>query len=149
MGNNSKGTWVEKQMICSTPFLKLTKKATDILLLFRLRMKKSKQGKKKWVHINNGEIVFPYSEAEKKYRIPRATFRRAIDQLIELGFIDINHLGGRLLKDCTTYYLSERWEYFGTDEFVYKERPKDPRKLGFTSENWEERTGKKRKAKQK
>ena len=96
--------------------------------------------------VNNGKIVFPYCEAKKKYNIPASTFSRSIDQLIEFGLIDINHLGGGMAKDMTTYYISYRWEYYGTPEFKNKFRPKDTRGLGLTSENWEEITGKKRKA---
>ena len=108
-----------------------------------------RQGKVRWVIVNNGKIVFPYCEAKKKYGIPATTFARAIDQLIKFGLIDINHLGGRMAKDMTTYYISDRWRDYGTPEFKKQFRPKDTRGLGLTRENWEEITGKKRKASSK
>lgn len=111
--------------------------------------KLGRQGKKSWAIKNNGEIVFPYSVAQKKYGISRTQFSRALDQLIKYGLIDINHHGGGMLKDCTTYFISDSWKNYGTDKFVEKSRKKDIRKLGFTAENWEERTGKKRTVKAK
>ena len=38
------------------------------------------------------------------------------------------------------------WRDYGTPEFKKQFRPKDTRGLGLTRENWEEITGKKRKA---
>ena len=51
-----------------------------------------------------------------------------------------------MVKDMTTYYISDRWRDYGTPEFKKQFRPKDTRGLGLTRENWEEITGKKRKA---
>ena len=98
---------------------------------------------------NNGEIVFPYKEAKKTFKIPKSSFARAIDKLIEYGFIDIAHLGGGLIGDCTKYSISNRWRNYGTDNFVKKKRPKDKRGFGFTSKNWEEKTGRKRRIESK
>jgi hypothetical protein len=99
--------------------------------------------------INNGEIIFTYDEAINKFGIPRSIFSRTIDQLVNLGFIDISHHGGGLLKDCSKYAISERWRDYGKEEFINKPRKKDTRKLGFTKDNWEQQTGRKRKARSK
>lgn len=107
--------------------------------------KRGRTGKESWSVSNNGAIVFTYAEAERKFGLTRARFSRALNQLIELGFINIAHHGGGLMGDCTLYSISDRWRHYGTDQFVFKSRPKDTRKLGFTEDNWEERTGKKRK----
>jgi hypothetical protein len=56
---------------------------------------------------------------------------------------------GGMFKDMTTYYISERWKKYGTPEFEQSSRPKDTRGLGFTSQNYEERSGKKRSSKSK
>ncbi len=123
----------------------------QVLFLFLARRKMgivgSRRGKESWAITNNGEIVFPYSQAESKFGITKPRFQRALRQLIEVGFLDINHHGGGLVKDCTTYLISERWMKYGKDGFVWKTLPKDTRKFGFTPENWEKRTGKKRKSK--
>ena len=39
----------------------------------------------------------------------RSTFCRSLSQLIELGFIDITHHGGGMMKDCSKYGISERY----------------------------------------
>ena len=49
----------------------------------------------------------------------------------------------------TTYYISDRWRDYGTPDFKVKYRQKDIRGLGFTPENWEERSKKKRRTKLK
>ena len=131
---------------------KLSKTGQNVFLIFltkRQVAKVGRKGKEKTVIVNNGEIVFPYCEANKKYGIPASTFSKAIDQLIEFGLIDINHHGGGMVKDMTTYYISERWRDYGTPDFKEKTRPKDTRKLGFTAKNWEERSKKKRRNKLK
>ena len=141
----SKNIWVEREMILSPAFHKLNGRAMNVLLLFLCRRQwKQADRKGKWCTTNDGEIVFPYKEAKKRFKIPKSSFARAIDKLIEYGFIDIAHLGGGLIGDCTRYSISERWRKYETDHFVKKTRPKDTRGFGFTSKNWEEITGRKR-----
>ena len=138
---------VDRPLIFSQAYMELSGVAPKVLLWFlaRRRIEKTgRKGKEQKVIANNGEIVFPYSEAHKKFKITRPRFARAISQLVEVGFVDINHLGGGMVKDITTYYISDRWKSYGTQEFEKMERPKDTRGLGFTSENWEERSKKKR-----
>jgi hypothetical protein len=151
--SNSKNEniWIERKMILAPVFRKLNGRAKDVLLLFLYRRQWTKsEGKKgKWYTTNDGQIVFPYKEAQKRFHIPRSTFTRAIDNLIEYGFIDIARLGGGLIGDCTKYSISNRWEEYGTDKFVQKTRPKDTRGFGFNKKNWEEKTGKKRREKSK
>lgn len=142
-----KGVYLEPDWIDSKAFMALSGTASKVLIWFmrRRRMEKfGRTGKERWSVANNGEIVFTYAEAEKKFGLTRARFSRALTQLIELGFIDIAHHGGGLMGDCTLYAISDRWRNYDTDRFVFKTRPKDTRKLGFTEKNWEERTGKKR-----
>jgi len=100
-------------------------------------------------HSNNGEIIFPYAEADEKFKICRSTFCRSIDQLVKLGFIDIAHHGGGMMKDSSKYGISERWRDYNKEDFIKTSRKKDNRKLGFTKDNWEEQTGRKRKSKPK
>ena len=149
---SNKQIFFEGALIKFLASIRLTKTAVIVLLLFlqRRQLKKmGRDGKEKWVIVNNGEIVFPYCDAKKKYGIPAFTFSRAIDKLMQFGLIDINHLGGRMAKDMTTYYISDRWRDYKTSAFKEKSRRKDTRGLGLTRENWEERTGKKRKASSK
>lgn len=80
--------------------------------------------------VNNGEIQFTYQEAEER-GVTRPRFARAIDQLVELGFIDIARAGSGLHKDATQYGISDRWKEYGTDEFVAMKRPKRKLHYGF------------------
>ena len=142
-----KSIFFDKDLLLSRAYLDLTGISPQVLSLFLIRRKLSKigrKGKETWDIINNGEIVFPYSQAEIKYGITKPRFRRAINQLIEHGFLEINHHGGGMVKDCTTYIISDRWRKYGTDKFIFKSLPKDTRKLGFTSQNWEKRSRKKK-----
>ena len=148
--STSKNIWIEREMILSPAFRKLNGRAMEVLLLFLYRRQWSLPSRKgKWYTTNNGEIVFPYKEAKKRFKIPKSSFARAIDNLIEYGFIDITHLGGGLIGDCTKYSISNRWRNYDTDRFVQKKRPKDTRGFGFTAKNWEEKTGRKRRIESK
>ena len=146
----SKNIWIEREMILSPAFHKLNGRAMEVLLLFLYRRQWSLPSRKgKWYTTNNGEIVFPYKEAKDRFKIPKSSFARAIDSLIEYGFIDIARLGGGLIGDCTKYSISDRWRNYDTERFVQKKRPKDKRGFGFTAKNWEEKTGRKRRIESK
>lgn len=125
---------IDAGLVSSKAFLNLTGIAPQVYLLFlkrRRMVKLGKAGKEKWVVENDGEIVFPYAEAEDKFGISRPRFQRAIDQLVEHGFIDIAHLGGGTGKDVSKYAISTRWQHYGTNSFIQKHRQKDTRGFGF------------------
>ena len=148
--STGKGMFIPRRMHRSPAYRKLTKTSIFILMEFLYRRKVAKTGRKGGYEItNNGELIFTYAEAEKKFKIPRSTFCRSISQLVELGFIDINHPGGGMMKDCSKYGISDRWRDYGKEEFIKKSRQKDERKLGFQKKDWEKRTGRKRKIKPK
>ena len=148
---SSDGMFIPKRMHRSPAFRKLTANAILILLEFLSRRQLVKVGRRNsWVTKNNGEIVLTYSETTKKFGISRSTFRNSIDQLVTLGFIDIAHHGGGMMKDCSKYSISERWRDYGKEEFKNKSRQKDTRKLGFQAgDKWEKQTGRKRKSQSK
>jgi hypothetical protein len=139
MGANNRRSNVlvfERKIIYSEAFHKLSGIAKTVYFIFLDRRQMSKignKGKERVVITNNGDIVFSYEEALKSFNITKSRFVRALDTLIKYGFIDINHHGGGMNKDCTTYYISERWLLYGKDNFLIKTRPKDTRKLGFAS----------------
>ena len=145
------GVYLDPGLINSKAYLALSGTASKVLLWFMHRRQMTKvgrHGKEKWVISNNGEIIFTYSEAKSKFKLTRPRFQRAIDDLIGKGFIEINHLGGGMMKDSSTYTISEKWKNYGTEKFQVTPRKKDTRKLGFASGDWEERAGKKRKENQ-
>jgi len=137
-----KKMYVSRAMITSRAFLSLkTAAACQVLMIFlnKCRMEKVqwKPGTrdKEWRITNNGEIQFTYKEAKEKYGLSAGKFRRAIDELAETGFIDIAKSGFGLQKDVTLYAISNRWEKYGTDEFVPMERLKRVEQLGFSKGN--------------
>jgi hypothetical protein len=141
---------IPRRMHRSPAYRKLTATSIFILMEFMYRRKVAKAGPKGgFIIINNGELIFTYAEAWDKFKIYRSTFCRSISQLVALGFIDIHHSGGGMLKDFSKYGISERWEDFGKEKYKNILRQKDTRKLGFTKGNWMERVGSKRKLKSK
>jgi hypothetical protein len=143
------GMYFPRRMHRSSAYRKLTKSSVTVLFEFYYRRKvvwvTTKSGRKKdWIISNNGEIIFTYDDAWEKFRMHRSTFCRSISQLVELGFIDIAHHGGGMMKDASKYGISERWRGYGKEEFLKESRPKDRRGLGFTKENWGETAGKHR-----
>jgi hypothetical protein len=40
-----------------------------------------------------------------------------------------------LHKDVTLYAISDRWEKYGTDEFIVKKRPKQKQQFGFAGKS--------------
>jgi DNA-binding PadR family transcriptional regulator len=152
VSQKSRGIYLEPGLIDSQSFQKLSGTAKWVYLLFlqrRVMKKTGRKGKEKWFIENNGEIVFSYTEAQKKYGITKPRFQRALKELVEKGLIDVTHHGGGVRGDFSTYAICERWRDYGTEKFDFKTLPKDTRKLGFTKKNWEERTGKKRTKKEK
>lgn len=143
-----RGVYIDPALIESKAYLLLTGFAPQLLLIFLKRRRMRKVGRRKgkviWVIENNGEIILTYDYALKKWGITKPRFQRALKQLIEVGFLDVSHSGGGLLGDCSKYAISDRWKRFGKDDFISKTLIKDTRGFGFTSDNWEERTGKKR-----
>ena len=132
MSSNSKGIFITTDLIKSKAWLSLTGASQSVYLLFRLRCKMEKitaggkPGKRaaEWIITNNGEIVFPYAEAEKKYGISRHRFARAIDDLIAKGLLDIEDSGEGYRRIATLYRLSDRWRLYGRPDFKQRERKK-------------------------
>lgn len=134
--------FVSRRQVTSKAFLALkTAAACQVYMIFRTKCRMEKvqtrpmQREKEWRITNNGEIQFTYLEAEKKGGISVGKFTRAIDDLLRVGLIDITKTGLGLHKDESLYAISDRWEKFGTDEFVVMERPKRKQQLGFTKGN--------------
>lgn len=104
---------------------------------------KGRKGIKEVAITNNGQIIFPYSEAEE-LRVSRRTFNRVIHELIEdKGLIDIGEPGNWYDKLPTKFAISERWKHFGTNRYqaVKLERIL-PKGLGFQPGNYKGRVRK-------
>lgn len=123
---------VEKEVLKSKAWLSLGGFAPQLYMLFLLRRRMEKIGRKghgKWVCTNVDELIFPYREAEKKFGITQPRFTRAIDMLVDQGFIDIVEHGIGTARVPTKYGLSERWRKYDTPAFEPK--PREPIKRGW------------------
>ena len=124
---------IEKKLLKSKAFRSLNGNAKTIYFDFfmkrRITKTKARPGRKsERVILNNGEIEYCYSEAEKE-GLTRPVFQRALDALIEKGLIDIAHLGlGGPARDKSKYAISNRWRAYDTPEFNRKIRQKDIRR---------------------
>jgi len=67
--------------------------------------------------MNNGQIELPYKYAIEKMDIPQTTFSRCLDELVELGFLDIAEQANGLHRRATKWHLSDRWKAYNSDEF--------------------------------
>ena len=134
--------FVSRKMMTSQAFLSLkTAAACQVFMIFlnkcqweNARIRPGSRDKA-WRLANNAQIQFSYREALEKYGIKDGRFKKAIDELLRVGLIDIAHSGLGVHKDSTLYAISNRWEKFGTDEFESAERPKRTEKLGFRKGN--------------
>ena len=77
--------------------------------------------KRKYNGVNEDDISFTYEEGKKI--MSKNTFIKALDELIEHGFIYIIRPGG-LNKQCTIYGFSNEWQYYGTNAFKVDKRIK-------------------------
>jgi hypothetical protein len=133
--------YVSRGMILSEAFASLrTPAAFRVLFIFLSKcrweqVRRPCTREKTWTITNNGEIVFSYLEAKDRYGMTDGVFRRAIDELVAAGFIDVAHSGYGLRKDMTLYGVSDRWERYGTSEFKRAERQKRVQKMGFRKGN--------------
>lgn len=133
--------FVSRKQITSEAFRSLkTAAACQVFMIFLYKcqwkpIEGSAKRSKEYYLANQGEIQFTYKEALGKWGITQKQFTKAIDEVIRVGLIDITKLGFGLQKDKSLYAISDRWEKFGTDEFVVKKRQKRKQQLGFTKGN--------------
>ena len=82
--------------------------------------------------MDEGRLTFTCEQAAK-WGISQHRFTRAIDQLIDRGFLDIAGHEPRNGEPGvrTVYALSNRWRAWGTPDFEPAERPKDQRGIGL------------------
>lgn len=129
-----KAIWFDANLLRSPVYRSLSKWAMlaymDFLRKRKMEEVKSKNRSSVWIIKNNGEIVYPYSDAGKK-GIGSREFCNAIDELIAKGFLDITHQGsGGRSGDMTKYFIDDRWKDHGTPSFRPAKNPrvKDSRK---------------------
>ena len=134
MGRRSTVVVLERDMIESPAFYTLTSHAPVILMAFMGKRQIEKighKGNERKIVKNNGKIIFTYAEAERKYDLNQTKFKRAIDQLIEHGFLDIAERGGSLGRNPTKYFISSRWKEYKSPDFKKVSRQKRLIQTGY------------------
>lgn len=133
--------YVSREMVSSLAYRSLKTPAAHVVLMAFLTKRQVELVRRpctreySWDIKNNGEITFTYGEARDKYGLSPAKFTRAIDDLIRVGFIGIEHSGLGLYKDATRYSLCDRWKLFGKPEYKAKTREKRKHGPGFRKGN--------------
>lgn len=132
----SHGVWLDADLIISPAFEQLTKTQIRVLLMFLSKRQMKARSKRKryktaddYDIVNNGDITFPYSEAAQ-LGINSMGFTRALDKLIEVGFIDIHVQTRGYNKEPTRYAICDRWKKYGQSDFIRGYRNKPPRTPG-------------------
>lgn len=134
---------LEQTMVKSRVWLSLSGTAIQVYLLLRCKCQFAKRSKRPGKRsedllsliVNNGDLVFTYQEAKRLYGITAGRFRRAIDELIEKGFLDIAEMGMGLYGMPTRYGISDRWRDYGTPSYRQVRRPERSIKCGFRKGN--------------
>jgi hypothetical protein len=107
------GTFVERDLFQSKPFISLSGVAPQVLINFlgkRIFVSIKKRGRKTERQcINCDSLKFPYVEA-KRLGISQTRFTRAIDDLLAKGFISVVHKGGTGEGDLSRYAISDKWQ---------------------------------------
>ena len=128
--HESGGVFIPRKLIRSKAFWALKGLAPQYLMEFYARRRvKYVRVHERYVTVNDGEILFTYADAKNRFEVSSGRHKRALEQLLELGFIEAE-FGGGMEGDCTKFGLSKRWKQYGTPEFEEKKWPKDNRKKG-------------------
>jgi hypothetical protein len=116
---------IDSELVTSEAWLKLGKTAMIVYLIFLT---------KKTHHLNGERVTFTYLEAKRDYGISPGRFVRAIDELIQAGFIAIISSSGGMKKERTYYRLSDGWH---EPDFKPVERLKrSPTDPCYKPKNW-------------
>jgi hypothetical protein len=109
---------LEPDLMDSDAFKKLSGAAIRVLLRFLRKRTWASQGRNKLPVWDNAGLVFTYAEAKALGICSTTRFFTILKQLVELGFLDVEHQGGAYGKDYSRYAFSERWKKYGTPEFI-------------------------------
>ena len=92
--------------------------------------KQGRKGKEKWICINGDSINITYAEFGRKYAITQPRLTRAIDDLLEKGFLSRVYPGGMCRHDKASFSLIDKWMLWRPG-VVFETREKELVKRGF------------------
>jgi len=118
-----RNVYLSWEILDSGAFKKLSASGIRVLVRFLQKRLWSKVGKgvRSKIVFENGGLAFTYAEADSM-GIKNTAFFEAINRLIGVGFIDVEHQGGAYGKDYSRYAISERWRDYGTENFKKVEK---------------------------
>ena len=117
---------INDRLYWSTAYQSLTLSARNLMMCFYSELRWQGKGKKK-VYTNNGEISFSEAEFKANGLGCSATYIKARNQLIKVGFIKVTYRGGMARGDMNKYKLL--W----VDEVLHSEM----RWKLYPDEDWE------------
>ena len=127
------GTWIESEMFESGAYLALTGFAPQLLTLILAKRQfenHGRKGRQKRVCINCDKLNITYAEFKNRYGISQPRMTRAIDQLLEKGFLSIVYPGGAFRQDKAVYALSDNWLLWRPG-MTFESREKENVQRGF------------------
>lgn len=126
----NRGIYFEERVYKTKAFLSLKRSSIVVLIAVldarQLESKKDHKGggkKTKRKAINTG-IRLPYRKLEKEFKLTQQTISKAIDELLEKGFIQIEHQGGRGEHDMSIYSFVENY-IFWEPGVIFQKRERD------------------------
>ena len=130
--------YISKEILNSPAYRSLSRAALLIYQDFLAKRimkaikRETPRGKEKiWVIENNGEIVYPFTEAKSK-GLSEKTYNNGLYELQKKGFIDIKHRGkggrppAKGTGDMTKFWIDDRWRDY---DCVSQKSNRPPRNL--------------------
>lgn len=114
---------LDADMLYSEAFTSLGKTSIFVLLRFLQKRTWDPKDRRKNKTYHNSGLVFTYGEAAL-LGISPAQFKRSINEIIENGFLEIEHQGGQFGngRDYSRYKLIDEWKRYGTKDFRLREK---------------------------
>jgi hypothetical protein len=142
----AKGTYFEIELYDCHAYRHLRPSAVKVLLGFKMRVQVSNRGSKSnqdWQPQNQRELVYTYDAIGHETGLGTQAISKALDDLVEKGFLDVVRLGGGRYGVHTEWGLSDHYKKWHPDpskreqnDFVEKKRVRAKGHRGF-----ENRTG--------
>ena len=139
------GFYYNNELYYSNAYRSLTKSARDLLHDFINELRWT-INKKKRVYMNNsnsGGVSFTEIQFKERHGYVSATYLKARNQLIEVGFIKHNYRGGMSRGDCARYRIlvegvrqeSQRWRRYPEENWS-DHIPKPKKQLVGVQTQW-------------
>ena len=149
-----RGIYLPVELLGSDAFRSLTKTETDVLLFIytkRIYPRQRRKAKKKvydqidqWNPLNGHDLRVPHIAIKKFFDRPgvmrktapnQSTITRAIEKLMHVGFISMEHLGGGGKGDFSVYRIAHNWRVWRAGDEACFTKGGMTRARGFCKSN--------------